>query len=74
MWRRRCSMSFLLPCDCVLRRVAVVSAGRTSRREAMNALSSDLQDFKAIEQQDAAELSKSMREGCLSVDRSDDSE
>ncbi|KAE8909748.1 hypothetical protein PF005_g20758 [Phytophthora fragariae] len=52
---------------------SVVNAIKDKSTEAMNTLSSDLQDFKAIVQEDVAELSKSVREGRLSVDRSDDS-
>lgn len=50
---------------------SVVNAIKDKSAEAMNTLSSDLQDFKAIVQEDVAELSKSVREGRLSIDRSD---
>ncbi|KAK1938954.1 BSD domain-containing protein 1 [Phytophthora citrophthora] len=53
---------------------SVVNAIKDKSAEAMTTLSSDLQDFKAIVQEDVAELSKSVREGRLSVDRSDESD
>ncbi|KAG6608926.1 uncharacterized protein IUM83_12833 [Phytophthora cinnamomi] len=53
---------------------SVVNAIKDKSAEAMTTLSSDLQDFKAIVQEDVAELSKSVREGRLSIDRSADSD
>jgi hypothetical protein len=50
---------------------SVVNAIKDKSAEAMTTLSSDLQDFKAIVQEDVAELSKSVREGRLSIDQSD---
>ncbi|KAL4174945.1 hypothetical protein KRP22_006873 [Phytophthora ramorum] len=47
---------------------SVVNAIKDKSAEAMTTLSSDLQDFKAIVQEDVAELSKTVREGRLSVD------
>ncbi|CEG41315.1 Uncharacterized conserved protein, contains BSD domain [Plasmopara halstedii] len=59
---------------------SVVNAIKDKSAEAMSTLSSDLQDFKSIVQEDVAELKKTVRhnmqEGRLSVDRreSDESE
>ncbi|ETN09820.1 hypothetical protein F442_08146 [Phytophthora nicotianae P10297] len=57
---------------------SVVNAIKDKSAEAMTTLSSDLQDFKAIVQEDVAELSKNVRqnmqEGRLSVDRNDEEE
>ncbi|GMF45333.1 unnamed protein product [Phytophthora fragariaefolia] len=48
---------------------SVVNALKDKSAEAMTTLSADLQDFKAIVQEDVAELSKSVREGRLSLDQ-----
>ncbi|KAG3091098.1 hypothetical protein PI125_g17512 [Phytophthora idaei] len=54
---------------------SVVNAIKDKSAEAMTTLSSDLQDFKSIVQEDVAELSKNVRqnmqEGRLSIDRND---
>ncbi|GMF39360.1 unnamed protein product [Phytophthora lilii] len=57
---------------------SVVSALKDKSAEAMTTLSADLQDFRAIVQEDVAELSKNVRqnmqEGRLSVERPGDDE
>ncbi|POM74015.1 BSD domain containing hypothetical protein [Phytophthora palmivora] len=57
---------------------SVVNAIKDKSAEAMTTLSSDLQDFKSIVQEDVAELSKNVRqnmqEGRLSIDRNDSDE
>ncbi|KAG7381124.1 BSD domain-containing protein 1 [Phytophthora pseudosyringae] len=57
---------------------SVVNAIKDKSAEAMTTLSSDLQDFRSIVQEDVAELSKNVRQnmqdGRLSVDRSSDDE
>ncbi|KAG2820033.1 hypothetical protein PC118_g12426 [Phytophthora cactorum] len=54
---------------------SVVNAIKDKSAEAMTTLSSDLQDFKSIVQEDVAELSKNVRqnmqEGRLSIDRNE---